>query len=176
MFSIQTTRPGVTSQPLSKMAAGMRLVPIGWKGDRIGPAPVRGKQVPLIERFAQLHGFKREGDKERFCHPDGRWLQKDRGGTFPWKMYSMGGELLKCILDKEHCITEEPLEIGAVLWDACRRNPNSHSLLITRADGSPLELSGRCLLDLTDENLLVLYPATYRLVCQTDEGRLEGLG
>lgn len=138
--------------------------------------PIRPRQLPLIERFAQLSGFKKDVSQDRFYHTDGRWLQKESGMTFPWEMYLPAGELLKCFFVKEHCITQEPLQIGADVWEACRRNPSTHVLLMTNADGSPLELPGQRLLDMKNDGLLILHPATYRLVYQPDEVRVRELG
>ncbi|MGE3999001.1 MAG: sacsin N-terminal ATP-binding-like domain-containing protein [Planctomycetaceae bacterium] len=139
------------------------------------PAP-RPKSKTLVDRYAEVEGFKREANVERYFHPDGRWLQRGQGMTFPWEMYSPAGELLKCFFVKEHCITQEPLQIGADVWEAFRRSPDTHTLLMTNADGSPLELPGQKLLDMKNDGLIILHPATYRLVYHPIEVREEVLG
>lgn len=139
----------------------------------VRPAP-RPKQLTLIERYAQKRGFKKDVAQDRFFHPDGRWLQKSHGLTFPWELYSASGELLCCYLTKEHCLQSEPLQIGAEVWEGFRRNPSAFALITTNIDGCPVEHTGQQLLDMKDEGHLVLYPATYRLAMQPSEIRAGG--
>jgi hypothetical protein len=137
------------------------------------PAP-RPKQLTLIERYAQKSGFKRDAAQDRFFHPDGCWLQKSHGLTFPWELYSPSGELLCCYLTKEHCLQSEPLQIGAEVWEGFRRNPSAFALITTSLDGCPVEHNGQQLLDMKDEGQLVLCPATYRLALQPSDLRVGG--
>jgi hypothetical protein len=134
----------------------------------------RPKQLTLMERYAQVNGFKKDAAQDRFFHPDGRWIQKSHGLTFPWELYSASGELLCCYLAKDHCIQTEPLQICAEVWEGFRRNPSAFALISTNGDGSPEEYTGRQLLDMKDAGQLVLYPATYRLAIQPQEHRKGG--
>jgi hypothetical protein len=132
-------------------------------------ATPRPKSLSLIDRFAQSAGFSREGNGERYFHPDGRWIQKQAGVPYPWEMYSPEGHLVKSMLVREHCLVREPLQIASEIWDACRKAPDSHSLIVATIDGKPLELTGTGLVGMVNDGKLVLYPATYRVVCPVDE-------
>jgi hypothetical protein len=134
----------------------------------------RPKQLSLMERYAQAHGFKKDTVQDRFFHPDGRWMQKSHGLTFPWELYSASGELQCCYLTKDHCIQSEPLQIGAEVWEGFRRNPTAFALITTTIDGDPVAQTGRQLLDMKDAGQLVLFPATYRLAMQPQEHRPGG--
>lgn len=126
----------------------------------------RPKSASLIDRFAESLGFKKETNGDRHFHPDGRWLQKQHGQPFPWEMFAASGDLLKCFWAKEHCLDDEPLQLAADVWEACNRDPETHSLLLAARDGSPLETSGQHLVEMVSQGKLVLFPATYRLVSQ----------
>jgi hypothetical protein len=138
------------------------------------PLPVRHthqrpKSQSLMDRFAQSVGFSREGNGDRYFHPDGRWIQKQAGTSFPWEMYSAEGHLVKCLLVREHCLVREPLQIASEIWDACRKSPERHSLIVATVDDKPQELIGTRLVRMVEEGTLVLYPATYRVVCPVDD-------
>jgi hypothetical protein len=135
----------------------------------------RPKSQSLIDRFAKSEGFTREANGERYFHPDGRWIQKQAGMPFPWEMYSADGHLVKCMLVREHCLVREPLQIASEIWDACRKAPDSHSLIVATVDGKPQELTGTGLVAMVSEGKLVLYPATYRVVCPVDEDQTSEL-
>ena len=140
----------------------------------VRPAP-RPKQLTLMERYAQAKGFKKDSVQDRFFHPDGQWIQKSHGLTFPWELYSASGKLLCCYLTKDHCLQNEPLQIGAEVWEGFRRNPPASALITIANDGNPLAHTGQQLLDMKDEGQLVLFPATYRLALQPHEHRPGGL-
>jgi hypothetical protein len=146
----------------------------------VRPSPMRHanprpKSQSLIDRFAKSEGFTREANGERYFHPDGRWIQKQAGMPFPWEMYSADGHLVKCMLVREHCLVREPLQIASEIWDACRKAPDSHSLIVATVDGKPQELTGTGLVAMVSEGKLVLYPATYRVVCPVDEDQTSEL-
>ena len=119
--------------------------------------------------------YERWRVQDRFFHPDGQWIQKSHGLTFPWELYSASGKLLCCYLTKDHCLQNEPLQIGAEVWEGFRRNPPASALITIANDGNPLAHTGQQLLDMKDEGQLVLFPATYRLALQPHEHRPGGL-
>lgn len=92
---------------------------------------------------------------------------------FPWEMYTGQGNILKCLLFLEKCLRRDPLEISSEIWDACRRVPERHSLIVATVDDKSQELTGTTLVRMVDEGKLVLYPATYRLSClaEADEDK-----
>ena len=129
----------------------------------------RPKSLPLIERYALARGFKRESNGDRFFHADGRRLLNQSGQSFQWEMFSAEGQLLRAILVREHCLEREPLQMRSEVWEAYRKTPDTHSLLVTDNEGIPQELSGGDLLRMVNDNTLVLYPASYRIVCSVEE-------
>lgn len=138
------------------------------------PAPIRNptqrpKLLSILDRFAEAEGFKREATGERYFHSDGRWLQKQNGQPFPWGMFSSEGYLLRSLLARDHCLIREPLQIACEIWDTCKKAPDSHSLIVEDIDGRPQELTGATLVEMANDGKLLLYPATYRVVCKVDE-------
>lgn len=133
------------------------------------PAPAVKRAAPvkptLLERFAAASGYRRDGS-DRFYHRDGSWIERVSGSAFPWERRSATGELVRCYWAKDHCIETEPLQIGADVWEACRRDPRLYALLIADPAGNPREVLGERLAAMVDSGELVLHPATYRLVHQ----------
>ncbi len=125
--------------------------------------PSRPPKPRLIERFALARGYARDGS-DRFYHPDGSWIQKTAGNSFPWERYSASGELQQCYWTRDHCIEREPLQVEADVWELCDKHPDKYTLLLTGPTGEPVELPGRLLRELRDSGRLTLYPAKYRLV------------
>ena len=124
------------------------------------PKPAK---LSLIERFARARGFSKDGE-DRYYHPNGNSIIKANGAPFPWELYSASGELLKCYWLKDHCIQEEPLQLGAEIWNLCDNSPTKYSLVLADATGAPEEISGGKLKEMCDRRELTLHPATYRLV------------
>jgi hypothetical protein len=135
----------------------------------------RPKTASLLDRFLQAQGFKRESNGERYFHPDGRWIQKQSGQPFPWEMFSAEGHLLRSLVARDHCLARAPLQIASEIWDAIRKSPEDHSLIVTAMDGTPQEISGTGLVQMVSEGKLVLFPATYRVVCPPDLSPLREL-
>ena len=130
--------------------------------------PFRPPKPRLIERFALSKGYARDGP-DRFYHPDGSWIQKTAGNSFPWERYSASGELQQCYWPKDHCIEREPLQVEADVWELCDKHPDKYTLLLTGPTGEPVELPGHLLRKLRDNGRLSLYPAKYRLVLDNDK-------
>ena len=138
----------------------------------LSPRPARRprpQQPSVIERFAQSRVFSISGDG-RFHHLDGSWLDRTRGNVFPWALRSGEGELVQYYWPKEHCIHQEPLQLGAEIWDLCEKFPDLYSLILTDPSGNPLEISGAALVEMRDQEMLVLHSAAYRLVYTGGDG------
>jgi len=139
---------------------------ITGKSSRKHPKPAKSG---LMERFAKIKGYTKV-DSGRFSHPDGSRIQKTSENSFPWQMRSSSGELRKCYWAKDHCIEHEPLQLDASVWGLCEKHPHKYSLLLTDPEGDPVEFSGQLLLELRDSGRLILYPARYRLVYDSNKG------
>ena len=130
--------------------------------ERRSKAP-KAPQPSLIERFAFANGFIQNGD-DRFYLPDGTWIGKTRGSSFSWERRSPSGDLLQYYWAKEHCIQAEPLQLAAEVWGLCEKFPDQYSLILLDPSGAPEEVSGHRLKEMCTAGLLVLHPASYRLV------------
>ena len=128
-----------------------------------GHRPPRITGPSLIERFARVVGYSPNGS-DRFRHPDGSWIGKVVGSTFPWERCSAAGDVIGRYWVKDHCLESEPLELPAEVWKLCTDFPGTHSLVLSARNGEPIEVSGRRLQEMVDAKSLTLYPATYRLV------------
>jgi len=118
----------------------------------------------LLDRLRDLaRGYARDGS-DRFYHPDGSWIQKTAGNSFPWERYSASGELQQCYWTRDHCIEREPLQVEADVWELCDKHPDKYTLLLTDPTGEPVELPGRLLRELRDSGRLTIYLAKYCLV------------
>ncbi|MFZ5814450.1 MAG: ATPase [Bacillota bacterium] len=130
------------------------------------PKQPKPPQPSLIDLFAAGRGFAKDG-ADRFVHPDGRWLGKNRESLFPWVLWSANGDPLQHYWVKEHCLEREPLQLESEIWQFCQRSPDRYSLILTTPEGAPVEVSGRRLVELYEREELTIYPATYRLVYRT---------
>jgi hypothetical protein len=172
------TPDGSVSRPASvetgePASPGMANPADGWTSARLSnPRP---RSQSLIDRFALTAGFTREENGERYFHPDGRWIQKQAGIPYPWQMYSRDGQLVKSMLVREHSLVREPLEIASEVWEACRKEPTSHSLIVVTVDGEPQELTGTRLVGMVKQGKLDLCAASYRVVCSVDQDELSEL-
>ena len=126
------------------------------------PRPPRPSRSSVIERFARSHGFSLNGTG-KFHHPDGRTLEKTVGNSFPWQLKSAAGETLQYFWDREHCIERTPLQLEAEVWELCQQFPKLYSLILSNTENAPIKIEGSQLLEMTEQDTLVLYPATYRL-------------
>jgi len=128
------------------------------------PKPAKPK---IIERFARNLGFLKDGE-DRFYHPDGSWLAKTHGASFPWERRTATGDIVCYYWPKEHCLETEPLQLDADVWGLIDKFPKTYALVLSNLEGEPLEVSGTNLRAMRDEAKLTLYPATYRLVIDHD--------
>jgi len=124
---------------------------------------IKPPKASLIERFAKMKGYSKDGD-DRYFRSDGSFIAKANGMRFPWELRCASGELLQCYWLKEHCIQKDPLELGAEIWNLCDKFPQKYSLVLSDETGEPLEISGNKLREMCDRDEITLHAATYRLV------------
>ena len=117
----------------------------------------------IIDRFARAQGFLRDGD-DRFYHPDGAWIARISGAPFPWERRTAGGDLVRAYWGKDHCLDQEPLQLGADLWGLIDKFPERYSLVLSSPSGEPIEVPGVGLRAMLEQGQLKIYPAAYRLV------------
>ena len=130
-------------------------------------SPAKPPRPSVIARFALAQGYKNDGE-DRFFHPDGSWIGRVSGATFPWERRSAGGEVLRHYFPKEHCLEREPLQIEADLWGLLDQKPEIYSFILVNAEGDPIEVTGTRLRALREGGELTIHPATYRLVYDLD--------
>lgn len=119
-----------------------------------------------MERFARANGFHKDGDG-RFLREDGSWIGKALGSCFPWERRTSSGDVVLRYLSKDHCLEMEPLVLEAEIWHLIEKLPENHALILTNAQGEPVEVLGTHLAELSSRQVLHLYPATYRLVVES---------
>lgn len=125
------------------------------------PRKSRIERPALMERFLQSRGFMMDGSPRRYVREDGAWVEKVDA---LWEEYDSLGELRQSFWAKDHCLDRDPLQLPAEVWEMCRREPAKYSLLLADADGNPVQLSGRQLMDWRDAGRLRIHNAEYRLV------------
>ncbi|NMQ30226.1 ATPase [Candidatus Accumulibacter phosphatis] len=124
-------------------------------------------KLSIIERFARAKGYQRDG-AERFFHSDGSWIAKAHDVRFPWERRTAEGDLVCYYWPKEHCLELHALQIEADIWGLLDHSPDSYSLVLSDAQGEPVEVSGTRLRAMLDGREIKLYPASYRLVIDHD--------
>ena len=122
----------------------------------------------LMERFSRLIGFTKATDAGFFDAEEGR-IVKTQGELFPWARYSPNGEIERFYWDKEHCLQQEALLLGADVWILCEQSPNLYSLILTDSQGTPIEIRGYDLVSMRNQEQLKLHAASYRLVYDNGE-------
>ncbi|MDD3183436.1 MAG: ATPase, partial [Alphaproteobacteria bacterium] len=123
------------------------------------PKPPKPK---IIERFAQVMDFQKDGE-EKFCHKDGRWIEKAIDALFPWEMRTAAGQIIRYYWLKEHCLEQEPLQIESDRWAAIDKYPELYAFVLVNLSNEPIEIPGERLQTMLKNGEIVLYPATYRL-------------
>lgn len=122
----------------------------------------------IMERFAKGMKFQKDGETRFFCS-DGSWIAKTKDEPFPWERRTASGELVCYYWPKNHCLEREPLQIGADIWGLIDRFPQIYSLILLNPQDDPFEISGELLRAMRNDNKLILYPATYRLVYKSED-------
>jgi len=120
-------------------------------------------RAALIDLFATLHGFRREG-KDRYMHEDGSWIARTGGDRFPWERRSAEGALVRCYYPKNHCLENGPMRIDADVWDVMELHPDSYALVLLSSEKQPVEIAGADLRAMREAGTVKLHPAAYRLV------------
>ena len=133
------------------------------------PRQPRAARPSVIERFARIKGFSMN-ETGKLYHGNGSSLERTPGNAFPWELRSAAGEILQYYWPKEHYIQEVPLELEADIWALCQQYPGLYSLILTDSNGDPVKISGNQLVQMQEQEKLVLYPATYRLVYNGADG------
>lgn len=119
----------------------------------------------LIERFAELRGFRKNGGGS-FTHANGDRLTRETESVFPWEHRSSDGTLIRGYYAKEHCLSKAPLELDTEVWGLLEKSPTLYSILLVDLEASPIEMSGVELRSMRDAKRITLYPAAYRLVLE----------
>jgi len=119
----------------------------------------------LIERFAALRGFRKNGGGS-FTHANGDRLARETESVFPWEHRASDGTLIRGYYVNEHCLNKSPLELETEVWGLFEKSPTLYSMLLVDIDSSPIEMSGAVLCDMRDAKKITLYPAAYRLVLE----------
>ncbi|MBC53309.1 MAG: ATPase [Gammaproteobacteria bacterium] len=122
----------------------------------------------VIARFALAQGYKADGN-DRFFHSDGSWIGRTHSARFPWDLRSANGEVQRHYYPREHCLEREPLQIEADIWGLVDQKPDIYSFILTNPEGEPVEMTGSHLRALRDGGDITIYPATYRLVYESDQ-------
>lgn len=135
----------------------------GGPDGTVQPLPKHPPKPQLVDLFAQMLGYTKDGPGNRYYHPDGSWLQRSDGDTFPWARYSSDGEIQTSYWIKDHCLEREPLEIKAEVFDLCKNAPATHALVLADAGEHPVEISGERLVEMIERGEAKLFPARYRL-------------
>jgi hypothetical protein len=127
------------------------------------PKPAKPERPALIDRFARVNGFSKDGN-DRYCHNDGGWLERAHGNGFHWEMRDKSGNLKQCFWLKDHCLEKEPLQIDASIWGLCEKSPALYSIVLANEEDEPEEISGYRLVKMRNTGEMQVHPATYRLV------------
>jgi hypothetical protein len=122
----------------------------------------------LIDRYALNKGFHWDSAHQRYCHPDGSWLQKGDCGNFNWERHSANGMTVCRLWVSEQRLSNNGIEIAADLWDLIKRSPAASTIVLEGDDDDAEEYRGTQLLRMVDEAKLTLYPAKYRIRRNTD--------
>lgn len=133
------------------------------------PSPPKPARPALIEQFAATQGFRKNGDG-RFLHPDGSCIIPSEG-AFPWQRVSKGGDSSRYYWLAEHCLERQSLQLDAAVWDCVMTMPQEHSLVLVNGDDKPIELTGARLREWVENQKLRLYPSSYRLAMEREDGQ-----
>jgi hypothetical protein len=116
----------------------------------------------ILERFANMHGFQKDGDG-RFFHPDGSWIGKSADLRF-WERWTGKGKLVGHYWLKDHCLERQPLPMASDVWAMIEKFPDQYSLVLCDPQDKPVEISGDELLAMRESGQITIHPASYRLV------------
>jgi len=121
------------------------------------------EQPSLVERYALLHGFRRNGTGG-FVAVNREQLVRASTSPFGWEHRAADGRLLRSFYVKEHCLEHSPLQLESEVWGMLEKFPATHAMLLLDLNANPVEITGTLLRTLRDAGKISLYPAAYRLV------------
>jgi len=124
--------------------------------------PAKPGKLSIMERFARVHGFRKDGDG-RFFHSDGSWIDKPTATRF-WERRTASGELVRYYWPRDLCLEREPLQIDADVWGLIDKFPDTHALILSGEYDDLTEITGVDLRAMLDGGKLKFFPASYRLV------------
>jgi len=133
----------------------------------------REQKASIVERWCLLNGFRKGDSDGCFVNERKEILRRERGMAFQWIKYSEQGIAVHHYWGREHCLEREPLSINAEIWELCRKEPDTRSLILIDTNGSIVEYTGRKLIGLLESGKLVIHPAQYRIEYM-QEGELYG--
>jgi len=133
------------------------------------PRRVRSvNKAPVIDRYAATRGYQRVDDR-RFANGNGSMIVKSVGDVFPWAEMTAEGTAVRYYWPRDHCLDHAPLEVPAPIWGLIDGRPELYAFVLTDERGDPIEFSGLRLRELKELRRLKIYPASYRLVVETEE-------
>lgn len=125
------------------------------------PKPGALHDPTLIERYANKHGFHKNGS-DGFVHHDGRKLRKDEQ-PFHWAETGSNGDLIRRLWVCEQRLSTG-IEVSHELWQTIKRNPDTCAILVLDEDSSFARLTGRQINQKKEAGQVTVFPAKYRVV------------
>ena len=125
------------------------------------PRPPHPQPPTLIQRYTKVKGFRWEGEKQRYVHRDGRWIEQSEG-SFNWECHAADGGVLRRLWVNAQCL-DRGVEVAADLWEMVKQAPAVSAFVLIDEKGEPQEFSGEQLLALEAKGLVTLFPAKYRI-------------
>lgn len=130
---------------------------------------IPSKQTPsIMERFALSQGYHKDAENHFFHSNGNRILKSSNGNIFPWEKRSPTGEVICKYWPKDHCLQREPLMLNAEVWGKIIKSPDTCAFVLSDLEGEPIELDGHQLENMLKDDMIKLYPATYRIVYEYD--------
>lgn len=130
--------------------------------DAISPHKLQKQETPLFETFAQAQGYHWNDEKKRFIHQDGSWIEH-REPPFHWQRLDAAGNIVTNYWASSQCLTKGGVEVAAELWGLFQNNSKNCSMILMDEEGDPTDLPGPDLLQQVEAQVIVLYPAKYRI-------------
>jgi hypothetical protein len=130
--------------------------------------PSTPKKPGIMERFALSQGYHKDAENHFFHSNGSRILKSNNGNIFPWGKLSSTGEVLCEYWPKDHCLEREPLMLDAEVWSKIKKSPDTCAFVLSDLEGEPIELDGHQLDIMLKDEMVKLYPATYRIVYKNE--------
>jgi hypothetical protein len=130
--------------------------------------PSTPKKPGIMERFALSQGYNKDAENHFFHSNGSRILRSGNGSIFPWEKLSPTGEVICKYWSKDHCLQHEPLMLNAEVLGKIVKSPDTCAFVLSDQEGDPIELDGHQLENMLKDDMVKLYPATYRIVYKND--------